>query len=136
MADHRVQYLFAGHDHVFAHSILQKPVHGKSPLYATINQFVTPNSAGGSTFTRPFVSLSATAPGDWTAALYGSGSSFNTTVDQDGFLLVTAAANGVDVTMYCHNITADTYFRPYSVTLPDAPGQRPGGAGNGNEPQE
>jgi len=103
MAENGYQYYIAGHDHIFAHSILEKK-DAQGKVVATINQIVCPNSAGGFLSRIYKGGLFASDAGGWEARLIKTDATFNDR--KPGFLVVEVVDDAVGVTAYKMNFDA------------------------------
>lgn len=100
MAANGYQYYFSGHDHIFAHSILEKK-NAEGKVVSVVNQVGSPNSAGGR-FSRDYEGkLYATNPGGWEAKLKKPDATFKD--KKAGFLVVEVNGQSVEVTAYKMN---------------------------------
>ena len=97
MAANGYQYYFSGHDHIFAHSILEKK-DAQGKVVAVVNQVGCPNSAGGR-FSRVYKDkLYAPNSGGWQARLKTPDATFKD--KKPGFLVVDVGGESVEVTAY------------------------------------
>ncbi len=112
LSENGQQYYFASHDHVFTHALLEKK-DDKGAVIATVHQFITPNSAGGS-FSRDYAGkFFAKKPGSWVSRLYNVNAFLN---KAEGFFVVKTIEGGIEVTTY--RKTSDKGFVPgYTVIL-------------------